>query len=153
MMNQMGAALKIAAIGDIHDQWEPADNEILERLGVDLVLFVGDFGNEAVGVVRCITALQLPYAAILGNHDAWYSASDWGRRQAPYDHRHEDRVQQQLDLLGAAHVGYGCRNFPELGISIIGARPFSWGGPTWRNEGFIAIATRSPILPNPQRAS
>jgi len=136
MTMQAGATLKIAAIGDIHHQWEPADNETLEHLGVDLALFVGDFGNESVEVVRTIASLQLPFAAICGNHDAWYTASDWGRRQAPYDRRLEDRVQQQLDLLGAAHVGYGWRDFPELGVSVVGARPFSWGGPTWRNEEF-----------------
>ncbi len=136
MTTHAGATLRIAAIGDIHHQWDPADNEALENLGVDLALFVGDFGNEAVAVVAAIARLQLPFAAICGNHDAWYTASDWGRRKAPYDHRQEDRVQQQLDLLGAAHVGYGWRDFPALGVSVVGARPFSWGGSTWRNEQF-----------------
>ncbi|MEA5420930.1 TIGR04168 family protein [Spirulina sp. CCNP1310] len=132
------ASLEIAIVGDIHHQWSMTDNQALEALGVDLVLFVGDFGNEAVEVVRCISRLQLPYAAVLGNHDAWYTASSWGRKKSPYDHRFEDRVQQQLDLLGGAHVGYGVRNFADLGLSVVGGRPCSWGGPKWINEQFYA---------------
>ena len=76
-------AIKIAVVGDVHDRWEPEDERALKYLGVDLVLFVGDFGNEAVELVRAIAALDLPKAAILGNHDAWYTATNWGRKQRP----------------------------------------------------------------------
>ena len=41
--------IKIAVIGDVHDQWEAADAEALQRLGVDLALFVGDFGKQSRG--------------------------------------------------------------------------------------------------------
>ena len=34
-------------------------------------LQVGDFGNEDVHTVAQIAALQMPKAAIMGNHDAW----------------------------------------------------------------------------------
>jgi uncharacterized protein (TIGR04168 family) len=129
-------SLKLAIAGDIHDQWSLADNQALEALGVDLVLFVGDFGNESVEVVRCISQLALPYAAICGNHDAWYTASTWGRKKAPYNHIVEDRVQEQLALLGDAHVGYGVRDFPALNLSVVGGRPFSWGGSNWLNPDF-----------------
>ena len=63
----------VAIVGDCHDQWDAADGAALEALGPDLVLFVGDFGNENVDVVRAVSALRLPKAAILGNHDAWFS--------------------------------------------------------------------------------
>ncbi|MCW6035818.1 TIGR04168 family protein [Spirulina subsalsa FACHB-351] len=129
-------SLTIAVIGDIHEQWEMEDNEALEHLGVDLALFVGDFGNESLEVVGRIAQLRIPYAAILGNHDAWYTASEWGRKKSPYDHRLEDRVQAQLDLLGEAHVGFGKRDFPQLGVSVVGSRPFSWGGQDWKNDRF-----------------
>ena len=129
--------IKIAVVGDIHDRWEEADNLALEHLGVDLVLFVGDFGNESVAVVRQIAALKIPKAAVMGNHDAWYTASAWGRKQCPYDRTQEDRVQIQLDLLGEAHVGYSKRDFPELQLSVVGGRPFSWGGPEWKNREFL----------------
>ena len=106
------------------------------HLGIDLVLFVGDFGNEAVSVVRAIAQVNLPKAVIFGNHDAWYSATDWGRKKCPYDRQVEDRLQQQLDLMAGVHVGYGKLDFPAWGFTVVGARPFSWGGSTWKNEEF-----------------
>ncbi|MGD1851813.1 MAG: TIGR04168 family protein [Cyanophyceae cyanobacterium] len=126
----------IAVVGDVHDQWLPADGRILAGLGVDAALFVGDFGNESVEVVRAIADISIPKAAVMGNHDAWYTATPWGQKKAPYDRAVEDRVQIQLDLLGADHVGYGSKDFAELGVSVVGGRPFSWGGPKWQNEGF-----------------
>jgi uncharacterized protein (TIGR04168 family) len=137
MSNYSKRLIKIAVIGDIHDRWQETDNLTLQHLGVDLVLFVGDFGNESVEVVRRIASLEIPKAAIMGNHDAWYTASAWGRRQCPYDHEKEDWVQQQLDLLGEAHVGYGKLDFPQLNLSVAGSRPFSWGGPEWKNKEFL----------------
>jgi uncharacterized protein (TIGR04168 family) len=128
--------LLIAVIGDVHDRWKAQDNLALEYLGVDLALFVGDFGNEAVEVVRTVASLKLPKAVILGNHDAWYTASPWGQKNAPYDRTKEDRVQQQLDILGTTHVGYSKLDFPEYNLSVVGGRPFSWGGAEWKNNDF-----------------
>ena len=129
-------SVTIAIVGDVHNQWSEADSLALQHLEVDLALFVGDFGNEAVDVVRQVAAVPVPKAAIMGNHDAWYSASSWGRKKAPYDRSQEDRVQQQLDLLGEAHVGFSKLDFPQLDLSVVGSRPFSWGGDTWRNSEF-----------------
>ncbi len=129
-------SIKIAVVGDVHDLWEAEDTIALAKLAVDLVLFVGDFGNESVDVVRRIASIKLPFAAIMGNHDAWYTASDWGRKRCPYDRKKEDWVQQQLDLLGKTHVGYGKLDFPEFQLSVVGSRPFSWGGEIWKNEQF-----------------
>ncbi|MFB6275411.1 MAG: TIGR04168 family protein [Halothece sp.] len=126
----------IAVVGDVHDQWERADNDSLEALGVDLALFVGDFGNEAVPVVQQVANLRLPKAVILGNHDAHYSASKRGRKRCPYDPTQEDRVAQQLNLLGESHVGYNKQDFSRLHLSVVGSRPFSWGGSKWRNRAF-----------------
>ncbi len=128
--------VRIAVIGDVHDQWEEADAIALEALGIDLALFVGDFGNEAISVVAAIASLPLPKAVILGNHDAWYTATPWGRRKCPYDRTREDRVQMQLDLLDTTHVGYGKLDLPQWGITVVGGRPFSWGGADWKNERF-----------------
>lgn len=129
-------AIEIAVVGDVHDQWEVEDGEALHSLGVDLVLFVGDFGNESVSVVRAIASLDIPKAVILGNHDAWYSASEWGRKRCPYDRSKQDRVQEQIDLLGEIHVGYGKLEFPALNLTVVGSRPFSWGGDYWKNIDF-----------------
>jgi len=128
--------MTIAVIGDVHDHWDADDEPALRHLGVDLVLLVGDFGNEAVEVVRAIAALSLPKAVIFGNHDAWFSATEWGLKKCPYDRSQEDRVQQQIDLLGEAHVGYGKLDLPQFGLSVIGSRPFSWGGPDWKSAQF-----------------
>ncbi len=122
--------IKIAIVGDVHDQWGQADHQALSHLNVDLVLFVGDFGNESIEVVRAIASLELPKAAILGNHDAWYAI----RKKKKLDQ--SDGVKKQLELLGNAHVGFSYLNFPELGLSVVGARPFSWGGQKWKNSDF-----------------
>ncbi|MEG3862428.1 TIGR04168 family protein [Microcoleus sp. herbarium12] len=131
-------SIKIAVVGDVHDQWEPEDGEALKHLGVDLVLFVGDFGNESVEVVRAIASLEIPKAVVFGNHDAWYTATEWGRSQCPYDRQQENRVKQQIDLMGEAHVGYGKKDFPELGVTVVGSRPFSWGGSEWKYNDFYS---------------
>lgn len=128
--------ITIAVVGDIHDLWEADDGAALKELGVDLVLFVGDFGNESVEVVRAIASVALPKAAVFGNHDAWYTATEWGRKKCPYDRKKEDWVQQQIDLLGEIHVGYDNLDFPELNLTVVGSRPFSWGGSVWKNEQF-----------------
>ncbi|MCL2932222.1 MAG: TIGR04168 family protein [Trichodesmium sp. MAG_R03] len=136
MIENQQKLITIAVVGDIHNQWEPEDEIALKYLGVDLVLFVGDFGNEAVEIVREIAALDIPKAAVFGNHDAWYTATYWGREKCPYDPMQEDRVQKQIDLLGEAHVGYGKLDFPGLNLTVVGTRPFSWGGPKWKYNDF-----------------
>lgn len=135
-MTQFKEQLTIAVVGDVHNQWEQEDEKALLHLGVDLVLFVGDFGNEAVDVVSKIAQVKIPKAVIMGNHDAWYSASSWGKQKSPYDQSKEDRVQQQLDILGNSHVGFSHLDFPQFNLSVVGSRPFSWGGSTWRNSQF-----------------
>lgn len=136
ILGNQSQLIKIAVIGDVHDQWEAADGEALRSLGVDLALFVGDFGNESVEVVQAIASLDIPKAVILGNHDAWYTATEWGRQRCPYDRAQEDWVQDQLDLLGEIHVGYSKLDFPEFNLTVVGGRPFSWGGEIWRNAEF-----------------
>lgn len=128
--------VKIAVVGDVHDQWEEEDGIALKHLGVELVLFVGDFGNESVEVVRAIAQLDIPKAAVMGNHDAWYTATDWGRRKCPYDRTKENRVLEQLELLGETQVGYNKMDFPALDLTVVGGRPFSWGGSEWKYADF-----------------
>lgn len=133
---QPQTTVQIAIVGDVHQQWNADDEAALQALQVDLVLFVGDFGNEDLAIVEQIAALPIPKAAIFGNHDAWYTATPWGRRKRPYDPTVDDRFATQLKMLDACHVGYGCLDFPQLGLSVVGARPFSWGGSEWRNKTF-----------------
>ena len=131
-----GPAVTLAVVGDVHDLWDGQEEAILQRLGVDLVLFVGDFGNESVEVVRRIASLKLPKAVVMGNHDAWYTATPWGRTNCPYDRKQEDWVQQQLEVLGKTHVGYSWLDFPAFDLTVVGSRPFSWGGSEWKYKRF-----------------
>jgi uncharacterized protein (TIGR04168 family) len=135
-MSHLPSVVKIAVVGDVHDLWDDDDAIALQHLNIDLLLLVGDFGNESVALVRQIAQVDIPKAVILGNHDAWYSATEWGRKKSPYDHAVEDRITAQLDALGEAHVGYNHRDFSEWQLSVVGARPFSWGGSQWFNADF-----------------
>ncbi|MEN9274649.1 MAG: TIGR04168 family protein, partial [Gloeomargarita sp. DG02_4_bins_56] len=128
--------IRIAVVGDVHDQWQSDDVRALAHLGSDLVLFVGDFGNESLAVVQQVVAVPWPKAVVLGNHDAWYTATDWGRRKCPYDRQQENRFQAQLEQLNDLHVGYRRREFPRLGVTVVGGRPCSWGGAEWKWSEF-----------------
>ncbi|XXG64600.1 hypothetical protein AAC387_Pa05g2505 [Persea americana] len=117
----MSLSLRIAVVGDVHDDWDLRDDaKALHFLQPDLVLFTGDFGDENVEVVRSIANLKMPKAAILGNHDCWYTHQ--------FSEKRKNRVQLQLECLGEEHVGYCRLDFPMLKLSIVGGRPFSCGG-------------------------
>lgn len=135
-MASQDRVIRIAVVGDVHEQWDRQDAIALHHLQVDLALLVGDFGNESLAIVEQVAALDIPKAVVLGNHDAWYTATPWGRKKCPYDRSQEDWVQAQLDCLGPAHVGYGKLDFPALGLTVVGGRPFSWGGVEWKNKTF-----------------
>jgi uncharacterized protein (TIGR04168 family) len=96
----------------------------LERSRPDLALFVGDLGDEDVEMVGRIAALTVPKVVLLGNHDAWQS---FGRKVAT------EKLKKSLELLGDDHLAYAVREVPRAGISVIGARPFSWGGQSLRS--------------------
>jgi uncharacterized protein (TIGR04168 family) len=127
----------IAVVGDVHEQWQQQDEDALIALAVDLVLFVGDFGNESVEIVRKISKLSLNKAVVLGNHDAWYTASDWGRKNRPYDPNSDHWFYKQLELLGESHIGYSSLEFSSMDLAVVGSRPFSWGGTEWKNADFF----------------
>ena len=124
----------LVAIGDIHRCWREVDSAYLERTRPDLALFVGDLGDElrehdAEGdkveqTVERIAGIEVPKAVILGNHDAWRS---FGEKQL------SDALNSSLDALGSDHVAYDVREVPSAGVSVVGARPFSWGWPSLRS--------------------
>nr|XP_009380800.1 PREDICTED: uncharacterized protein LOC103969096 [Musa acuminata subsp. malaccensis] len=117
----MSRPLRIAVVGDVHDYWElEEDSKALHFLQADLVLFTGDFGNENVELVRSISSLKFPKAAILGNHDCWTTQK--------FSEKKTDRVHLQLECFGDEHVGYCNLDFPMLKLCVLGGRPFSCGG-------------------------
>ena len=87
-------------------------------------MFVGDLGDEDVEMVGRIADLPIEKAVILGNHDAWQS---FGRKVST------EKLRESLDILGDDHLAYAVREVPSAGISVVGARPFSWGGPSLRS--------------------
>ena len=117
-----GANLLI--VGDVHNHWRAADRDFLERSGCDLAIFVGDLGDEDVAMAEAIAAVNVPKVIILGNHDAWQSFSL---------KRPTNKLRAVIDRLGDAHIGYGLRECYAAGCSVIGARPFSWGGKSLRS--------------------
>ncbi|CAA7407287.1 unnamed protein product [Spirodela intermedia] len=117
----MSRHVRVAVVGDVHDNWDlEEDAKALHFLGADLVLFTGDFGNENVDLVKSVAKLNLPKAAILGNHDSWHTSQ--------FSKKKTDGVQLQLECLGEQHVGYRRLDFPLLNLSVVGGRPFSCGG-------------------------
>ena len=40
-------------------------------------------------------------------------------------------IAKQLAALGDDHIGYASKRFPQLGLTLVGARPFSKGGKQW----------------------
>ncbi|KAL6861145.1 hypothetical protein ACP4OV_016845 [Aristida adscensionis] len=113
--------VRIAVVGDVHNDWAlEEDSQALHFLQPDLVLFTGDYGNENVQLVKSISDLQLPKAAILGNHDCWHTHQ--------FSEKKADRVRLQLESLGEQHVGYKCLDFPTIKLCVVGGRPFSCGG-------------------------
>lgn len=116
--------VRIVVVGDVHDEWDPIqDAKALQVLKPDLVLFTGDFGDENVELVEHVSNLNFPKAAILGNHDCWFSSG--------YISSRPDAVDLQTQSLGECHVGYKRLDFPELKLSVVGGRPFSSGGKTF----------------------
>ena len=111
-------------VGDLHRHWRPADRDFLERGEQALAMFVGDLGDEDVELVEEVAAIRTEKAVILGNHDAWQSFS----RRRP-----TRRLERSLEALEGDHLAYGVREVPQARVSVIGARPFSWGGDNLRS--------------------
>lgn len=114
----------LLVVGDVHRHWRPEDGEFLESGAQDLTMFVGDLGDEDLEIVQTVAGLAMPKVVMLGNHDAWQSFSN----KEP-----TSNLRKSVELLGEDHLAYGVRELPRAGISIVGARPFSWGGASLRS--------------------
>jgi uncharacterized protein (TIGR04168 family) len=114
---------RLLVIGDVHRHWDRDDPAYIAGCGADHVLFVGDLGDEDLDIVQEIASLPIDKAVILGNHDAWASFKQG---------RPTDVLRASLQALGDDHLGYARRELPALGVTMLGARPFSWGGPSLR---------------------
>ncbi|MCA8957516.1 MAG: TIGR04168 family protein [Planctomycetes bacterium] len=120
----MAETPSLVVIGDVHKVWRPEDSTFLENGDQDVALFVGDLGDEDVDIVQTIAELAVPKRVILGNHDAWRSFSE---------KRITDNLRLSLSRLGTDHLAYDVFEWYQAGVSIVGARPFSWGGMSLRS--------------------
>lgn len=102
--------LRLVVVGDVHDAWSERDEAALSVLNPTMVLFVGDFGNEAVQIVAQVAQLHIPKAVILGNHDAWYTMVakprkkpwSWGRAEMLNGLEHQQIQQAAFGSLSGA---------------------------------------------------
>lgn len=109
------AELTIAIAGDLHDQWDRSDQQLLERIAPDALLLVGDLSDGRARIPRLLAELDLPMACILGNHDTGRDPSG-------------SRLQRQIGLLGERHCAWSLRELHPPGLAVVGARPGSAGG-------------------------
>jgi uncharacterized protein (TIGR04168 family) len=144
--------LKLAVIGDVHDHWDDDSATALSSLNADVVIFVGDFGNENVEIVKKLASHPANNKIfMLGNHEAWYSLTARGRQRAlkvamqsssltannlvsntmsgPICTSHA--LEEMFKTLGKDHIGYTSTIFDHFGIALVGGRPFSKGGKRW----------------------
>lgn len=115
---------EILIVGDLHGHFDETDLAFIEDRAADICLFVGDLGDEDPEVAKQVTRLDAHYEVLLGNHDAWSSF------------RHDKitpELSSSLNILGDRHLAYRTSELPELGVTVLGARPFSWGGPSLRS--------------------
>lgn len=67
-----GSNIRLALVGDVHGLWEEGvDDVALNCLNADLVVFVGDYGEEDLELVAALARCSHPKVIMLGNHDAW----------------------------------------------------------------------------------
>lgn len=138
-----GPRLRLALVGDVHGAFGPEDVAALDRgrggQPYDRVLFVGDLAGYTLrgtlAVARRIAALRTPTLVVPGNHDAM-SAPQMLAELTHHDAGaamlsggEERRVRALAEALGGAELtGYRVHELAP-GLSLVAARPHSFGGP------------------------
>ncbi|KAA8498075.1 hypothetical protein FVE85_5660 [Porphyridium purpureum] len=141
-----GQVMRIVCVGDVHDDWTSKDHVCVKVLAPDVLLFVGDFGNENVPVVEKILSLpeeieDAPQVALVfGNHDAFFTASKYGPMATPSKNRNVganvEKMIKIADKVNASYAALEVRDAP-IPLHVVGGRPWSWGGPEWRHQYFF----------------
>lgn len=131
--------MRIALVGDVHEDWTVADSVALDRLDYDLVLFVGDLGDalhrRTLQVARRLATLRTPALLIPGNHDATSpigvlaEALNVGRHRPGATRRGRRRLAALRAALGPVELaGYSAHPLPTHDALIIAARPHAMDG-------------------------
>ena len=131
---------RFAVIGDVHAYFDAVDCAQLDSCGYDAILFVGDLTGyvpgSGISTARRIAKLNTPAFIHPGNHDATtlpqLIAEIFGSENLRHRFgRGQQRRVARLDRALGEHVltGYSVHPLsPEL--SLVAARPHSFGGPT-----------------------
>ncbi len=131
--------MRIAVIGDLHDQWNELDVAHLNRSDYDLILFVGDLGRGDTTSRRIslgISQLERPTLVMPGNADAPHGARlaaefslqrGLGRLFGPADAPNP----RSGDVGGVRLCGYSLHRprHPARDFTLVAGRPYSMGGP------------------------
>ena len=145
---------QIAVIGDVHEQWNNADNDYFNQSAYDLLLFVGDLTSifslkRTPSIAKRLARLRKPALLIPGNHDIhnlvqmvaevldheqmmWWS----GARHAAFQARLRDWIAP-VELAGFSTHHF---RFGDVAFDVVAARPYSMGSSESENgtggEGF-----------------
>ncbi len=137
---------RLAVLGDIHGHWTDADAPMLDKLGYDAVLVVGDLAGlrfaGTLKVARGLSGLRTPTLVMPGNHDATHPmqllAHVAGRPRLgdPLLPVQSRRLEALRDALGTCVVAaYSRHAVGEL--TVVAARPHSMGGPHLAFPGML----------------
>jgi len=134
------AVWKLIVLGDLHEAWNADDEFYYSQPGIaDLILWTGDLADGVSaqpGIAASLARLPAPAYGILGNHDGAprMLASAEARKSAllvgwlsPF---HATRVRELKAILSEREIGMQRREIADLGLTILGARPLSSGGPS-----------------------
>lgn len=127
------SSFQILVVGDVHELWDSESESAVRALAPDLLLFVGDYGDEAEEVVERIAKFCSEYddatsgsssgkmaCAVLGNHEALRHALD-----PKLDTGAPLRQRALLKPFNPLETPRRTGNGP----AVLGGRPFSFGGP------------------------
>jgi len=144
-------SVRLAVIGDVHLAFGPADVRHLDAGGYDAILFVGDLSGYAragaLRVARYVRSLKTRTLVIPGNHDtagapqlfAELMQNETAIEMLSVGQR--ERVEAlRGELAPAELVGYSLHRV--AGLSLIAARPHSFGGPRLAFRPYLTEAFR-----------
>jgi uncharacterized protein (TIGR04168 family) len=135
--------IRIGILGDIHQQFDAVDVDTFNRASYDHLLITGDLADfraeEALATAAILSKLSCPTLLIPGNHDLLSTRQFLAELGGPDALRRltargqAERAAQFKAALDPVFVGgYSLHRItadhPQL--TVIVARPFSFGGPT-----------------------
>lgn len=145
--------MRLAIVGDVHLAFGPKDLVALDGGGYDAVLFVGDLAGYshrgAIKVAKYIASLKTETLVLPGNHDCMTAQQMFAEMMGHeatislLSGGEEARVAELSSALSsssgrASLTGYRVHRLG--GLSIVAARPHSFGGPSFAFKPYLSRA-------------